>query len=136
MTIQSILIIGADPDDVGAISNPYQKEATLLSPSKVSEEIQSEKRAIESDGFKTEMLLVRRAKDSVKTISLHLQNESYDIILIGAGVRIIPDYLSTFEEVINTIHRYAPQSEIVFSTAYNTLYDALKRKISESSTTL
>lgn len=131
MKTQSILIIGADPDDVGIISNPYQAEHESLIPSNVHKEIQAEKKAIEDSGFLAEMFLVTRQKDSVKAISFSLQNKSYDLILIGAGVRVIPDYLSTFEEVINTVHRQAPRSETLFSTAYNTLYEALQRKMKQ-----
>ena len=48
-----------------------------------------------------------------------LSNRTYDVVLIGNGLRGLPD-VRFFERAVNAVHRYAPSARIVFN---NTPWD-------------
>ena len=66
------------------------------------------------------------APDAVKAILLA---QSYDCILIGAGVRTVEDYVLLFETLINVVHQYAPTAKICFNTGPFDSVDAVQRWI-------
>ena len=43
-------------------------------------------------------------------------DHTYDVVVVGAGVRVPPIRLFLFEAVINAIHRAAPTARIAFNT--------------------
>ena len=45
-----------------------------------------------------------------------LAGAPYDVVVVGAGVRVPPIRLFLFEAVINAIHRAAPTARIAFNT--------------------
>ena len=42
--------------------------------------------------------------------------DSYDCIMIGAGVRTLPEHFLLFEKLINVVHAEAPSARIAFNT--------------------
>ena len=50
-------------------------------------------------------------------------------VAIGAGVRLPPNRLSTFEAVINAVHKAAPGVAIAFNTRPDDSADAAARRL-------
>ena len=53
------------------------------------------------------------------TVELQLAATSYDCVVIGAGVRLPPRRLSTFEAVINAVHKAAPATKPDFQPRFS-----------------
>jgi hypothetical protein len=56
------------------------------------------------------------------------QNE-FDCVLVGAGVRTVPTHFLLFEKIINTIHAHAPGAKICFNTKPSDTAEAVNRWI-------
>jgi hypothetical protein len=54
---------------------------------------------------------------SAEPLLRHILTETtYDCILAGAGIRLIPDNTALFETLMNVIHRTAPDATLCFNT--------------------
>jgi len=61
-------------------------------------------------------------------VSDTLSREKFDCIMIGAGVRTMPQRTVMFEKIINTIHQKAPpSSKICFDTNPSDAVEAVLR---------
>jgi hypothetical protein len=49
------------------------------------------------------------------------------VVIIGAGVRAVPEHLLLFERLINLVHRQAPQARIGFNTRPEDTIQAVQR---------
>ncbi|WP_223429104.1 hypothetical protein [Tateyamaria pelophila] len=52
-----------------------------------------------------------------------LKDSSYDVVMIGAGVRKDDDHFLICEKLVNLVHEDAPRARIVFNTG-STVSDA------------
>jgi hypothetical protein len=60
-------------------------------------------------------------------VERRLKAQTYDCVVIGAGIRLPPHSLSMFEAVINAVHRAAPDAAIAFNTRPEDSADAAAR---------
>ncbi|MFT6876949.1 MAG: hypothetical protein ACI9XK_003727 [Granulosicoccus sp.] len=45
-----------------------------------------------------------------------LKGTTFDVVLIGAGVRKDDDHFLVFETLVNVVHEFAPQARMAFNT--------------------
>lgn len=64
------------------------------------------------------------AKDTVRDA---LAGGTWDIAVVGGGLRLPPQNLATFEQVVNAIRSSAPNTIIAFNTGTATTTDAVLR---------
>ena len=62
------------------------------------------------------MLLTRDAATVDALVSGALRQGPYDVIVIGAGLRILPSMSAQFERPINVLHAKAPHTKFAFNT--------------------
>jgi hypothetical protein len=120
-TKKKILLIGWDPK-VG----DYSKWPDL-NAEKLGATLEAEKANIISQGYDVKWCFVTHADSAADDVNKELENENYDCVLIGAGVRINPDAFIVFEVLVNTIHAAAPQAKICFNTNPSDTAEAVKR---------
>ena len=53
----------------------------------------------------------------------------FDIIVIGAGLRIVPKQTEMFEVVMNVIHTAAPQARLAFNLSPDDSANAAERQL-------
>jgi len=53
-----------------------------------------------------------------------LAENTFDVILIGAGIRALPQHTLLFERIINAVHQHAPSAKLCFNTNPNDTVDA------------
>ena len=58
-----------------------------------------------------------------------LAETTFDCVVIGAGIRAVPDYLLLFEKVINAVHQGAPSAKLCFNTRPGDTAEAVQRWI-------
>jgi len=108
-----ILLVGYDPETVD-YSDP------ALPPGMTAEKIRAgiavALKQFAERGWEAAVGFIRPDETAGPTVERQLASKSYDCVVIGAGVRLPPRRLATFEAVINAVHKAAPGAAIAFNT--------------------
>jgi len=68
-------------------------------------------------GYEVQICLLDLGETAESVLSETLSREKFDCIMVGAGVRTLPQRTNLFEKIINTIHQKAqPSSKLCFNT--------------------
>jgi hypothetical protein len=79
-------------------------------------------------GYEVQNCLVDLGETAESVVSDTLSREKFECIMIGAGVRILPEHTVLFEKIINAIHQKAPpSSKICFNTNPSDTVEAVLR---------
>jgi hypothetical protein len=79
-------------------------------------------------GYDVQNCFVDLGETAESVVSDTLSQEKYECIMIGAGVRILPQHTVLFEKIINAIHRKAPPySKICFNTSPSDTVESVLR---------
>jgi hypothetical protein len=113
MTKKKVLLLGIDPKLIdSSLANTAGWDANRV----LAAAQDASKRLMEL-GFEVQTCLVDFGETAESVVSDILSSERFDCIMIGAGVRAIPQHTLLFEKIINTIHQKAPpSSKICFNT--------------------
>lgn len=124
MSKKKVLAIGIDPKliDVNLAATTgwdanRVKAAALESINKLAEL-----------GYEVQPCFVDLGETAESVVSDTLSREKFDCIMIGAGVRMLPQHTVLFEKIINAIHQKAPPfSKICFNTNPSDTVEAVLR---------
>jgi len=108
---KKVLLIGLDPKLVDYAHLPTKLDEPTLRAGLAADE-----KRLRDLGYDAKWLLVDRGDTAVAVASQALGNETFDCILIGAGIRTIPPMFLLFEMLVNVVHEKAPQAKICFNT--------------------
>jgi hypothetical protein len=112
--MKRVLAVGLDPATVD-FSNP------ALPPGMTAEKIHAGVKLALADfagrGWHADACFIKPDESAVPTVERYLAGGVYDCVVIGAGLRLLPNRLVLFEAVVNAIHRAAPQAAIAFNTS-------------------
>jgi hypothetical protein len=79
-------------------------------------------------GYQVRMLYTDTGKTAEAVLRQAVERDSYDCIMIGAGVRLPPDHFLLFERLINVVHRHAaPTAKLCFNTRPDDSVNAVQR---------
>ncbi len=78
-------------------------------------------------GWHADLCLLRPDETAGPDVARSLKAQTYDCVVIGAGIRVLSHSLSMFETVINAVHRAAPGATIAFNTHPEDSADAAAR---------
>ncbi|MBC9033157.1 hypothetical protein IAG41_12225 [Sphingomonas sp. JC676] len=108
---KSVLIIGEDPAmiDFAAPGAP-----TGVTPESILAGLEGARDRLRSVGHAVEILLTR--ENAEEQVSDALRHARHDVIVIGAGLRTLPQMAAKFERIINVVHEQAPTTAIAFNT--------------------
>ena len=111
--MKRVVLIGLDPATVD-FSDP------ALPPGMTAEKIHAGVKLALADfaarGWLAQNCLINPDETAVPTVERCLADHVYDCVVIGAGLRLPASRLVLFEEVVNAVHRSAPQAAIAFNT--------------------
>jgi hypothetical protein len=110
---QSVLIIGEDPNfiDFSAPGMPPD-----MSAKKVMDGLNGSRDRLEASGYAASILLTRNAETVEAEVSQKLRDDHYDVVVIGAGLRVLAPMAEQFEKLMNVLHRQAPGARLAFNT--------------------
>jgi len=121
---RSVLLIGLAPNAVDFSKVPGLDEAKLAAG------LQAGLEEVVAAGFDATWCLTDSTWESAEPqISACLAANRYDAVMIGAGVRTIPEHFLLFERVINLVHTGAPGAKLCFNTSPDTTLAAIRRWI-------
>lgn len=121
MANKQVMLIGLDPTVVDYSRWPG------LNAEKLEMGLNSDKQALESNGYSVSLCFVDHGQTAEKTVTDALAKMHYDCILIGAGVRKDEQEFALFENLVNVVHQHAPNARICFNTGPTDSVDAVKR---------
>ena len=124
MAIKKILFLGIDPK----LIDVNLANTTGWDANQVKAVAQEANNKLTELGFEVQNCLVDLGDTAESVISDRLSRENFDCIMIGAGVRILPQHTVLFEKIINAVHQKAPPpSKISFNTNPGDSVDAVLR---------
>src|ERR1700732_1732784 len=104
-----VLFVGQQPETVD-FTNP------MLPPGMNAERIHAgislALKQMAERGWHAALCLLRPDETAGPDVERRLKAQTYDCVVIGAGIRLPPHSLSMFEAVINAVHRTAPDAVI------------------------
>ncbi|RJE20322.1 hypothetical protein PHISCL_07341 [Aspergillus sclerotialis] len=122
-----VLLVGIDPATIDFTHPDYARFASL-DAARVRESLENDVSRLEQLGYKPSLCLA--AVEALPSIVQHrLEVDTYDCILIGAGVRVIPHNFTVFEQLVNVVHQRAPHAKICFNTGPHDSTEAVQRWI-------
>ena len=118
---KSVLMIGLHPDVVDYSRWPN------LTASKLKAALRADEAKLNDLGYQASICFIDRGETAEKVVKEMLDNQNYDCIMIGAGVRTDTEHVILFEKLINLVHQHAPNAKICFNTGPTDSADAVQR---------
>jgi hypothetical protein len=115
----SVLVIGLDPHRV---PGPWDPEPVALA-------VEAAIRELRAAGMHVENCAVGLdgSDDIPAVVGAALTSSPWDCVLVGGGIRKNEDLLELFEQVVNLVHRHAPQALISFNATPDDVPAAVRR---------
>lgn len=125
-TQKNVLYVGQQPETVD-FSDPALPPG--FNAAKIHAGIAVGMAQLAERGWHADLCLVAPNASATADIERYLAAKRYDCVVIGGGLRIPPKSLPLFEQLINAVHRAAPQAAIAFNTTPQDTADAAGRWI-------
>ncbi|SEM19364.1 hypothetical protein SAMN05428989_3326 [Pseudoxanthomonas sp. GM95] len=121
--MQHVLYVGQDPTTVD-FSDPSLPPG--MDAGKIQAGIDKAAQALTARGWDARTCMITPDDAGIAVLTHQLESASYACVVIGGGLRI-PKTLRLFEQIINAIHRHAPQAAIAFNTSPDDTAEAAAR---------
>ena len=123
---KTVLVIGLDPALIDFSKPGYPPG---MDAAKVMAGIKASEDELTRLGYDVETCYTDFGATAEAVVEKRLKRKRYDCVMIGAGVRTVPDNFLLFEKLVNVVHRHAPQAKICFNTLPSDTAAAVKRWI-------
>ncbi|TPL46553.1 hypothetical protein [Mesorhizobium sp. B2-4-6] len=110
---KSILIIGEDPAQIDFDAPDAPKDMTAR---KVMDGLNGSVARLQEAGHRATLLLTKDAATVERQTIEALSGTTYDVIVIGAGLRTLPRMAEQFERLVNVLHERAPSAKFAFNS--------------------
>ena len=120
-TKKRVILIGLKPDVADYSNWPH------LTPEKLMAALQADEATLNSLGYDVQLCLVDLGETAETVVTQKLTETAFECVMIGAGVRTVPDKFLLFEKLINIVHHHAPAARICFSTKPSDTAEAVQR---------
>jgi hypothetical protein len=121
-----VLIIGEVPEMVD-FSDPAIPPG--MNAEKVRAGLDTALRSLRETGYDADVLLTSTEAAAPREVASQLAGKSYDCVVVGAGLRIIPKMTGMFEVVMNALREHAPTAKLAFNVAPNDSAEAAERQL-------
>ena len=121
MTKTQVLVIGLEPTLVDFSTMPD------MTAGKVRAGLEADQAKLAALGYEAELCLTDLGETAVDVVARKLSERPFDCVVIGAGIRTLPAYVLLFEQLINVVHRAAPDARICFNTRPSDTAEAVQR---------
>ncbi|MDN0199304.1 hypothetical protein [Streptomyces sp. S.PNR 29] len=114
--MSSVLVVGYDPQAIPGVDAEALRAALDKELSRFGER-----------GIEAAMTLVVFDESAESTIVSSLAERPWDVVVVGGGIRKTEQLLPLFEQIVNLVHRHAPQAAIAFNTSGGDSVEAAER---------
>jgi hypothetical protein len=120
-TKKRVLVVGLEPTLVDYSLFPD------LDAEKVLAALKADQTNLNALGYDAQLCLIDLGRTAEAVVLQQLSQNTFDCILIGAGVRTVPAHLFLFEKLINVVHQNAPTAKLCFNTKPSDTAEAVQR---------
>lgn len=121
---KSVLVVGLDPALIDFSQPGY---APGMTAAKVFAGIKFSEDDLARRGYSATTCLTDFGETAEAVVQDQLQQQRFDCVMIGSGVRSNPSNFLLFEKLINVVHRHAPQASLCFNQMPHDITDAVQR---------
>lgn len=107
---KKVILVGWHPSVVNYSKWPG------LTPEKLEAALRADEEKLNDLGYDAAIGFIYSGDTATEQLAMTLKENSYDVVLIGAGVRKDDDHFLVFEKLINIVHEHAPNARIAFNT--------------------
>lgn len=107
---KKVLLVGWHPSVVNYSKWPG------LTPEKLEVALRADEAKLNALCYDAAIGFLYSGKTAIDQVAKTLKTTSYDVVLIGAGVRKDDDHFLVYEQLINVVHQHAPTAHIAFNT--------------------
>jgi hypothetical protein len=126
---KSVLIVGERPENMD-FSDPAIPKG--LTPDKIREGLEKSLDELRAKGRVARLVYLDTKKTAREQMAEALSWHAFDVIVIGAGLRIVPVQTEMFELVMNIVHTQAQQAKIAFNLSPDDSANAAERQLSDN----
>lgn len=121
-----ILIIGIDPAFLDFSSKEFEAFPDI-NAERIKAGLNGSARQLIEEGFAAEIAWIDLGETAQDVVKTALQQKPFDVVMIGAGIRVPESNFTLFENLINTIHQHAPTANIALNKNPQDTADAVRR---------
>ena len=121
MSAKKVLLIGWNPESVDYSRYPGMNADMLRAA------LEGGLQKLNDIGYDAHMGYITSEAAAVKEVQDILSKNTFDIILIGAGVRKDDSCFLLLEKLVNIVHEYAVNAKICFNTGPTDNVEAVQR---------
>ncbi len=107
---KKVLMVGWHPSAV-----KYEKWPGLT-PEKLEAALRADEAKLIGLGYEATLAFIHSSETASDDLTEVLKDTTFDVVMIGAGVRKDDDHFLVFEKLVNVVHERAPQARIAFNT--------------------
>jgi len=124
-TPKRVMLLGILPSEVDFSKIP--PNMPMMNEEILAKNLQKSEDELIAAGYDAKWLLVDLGKTAKTVLRQKLETNTYDCVLIGAGIRAMPENFDLFEQCLNIIHELAPTAKICFNQNPLDSLQAVKR---------
>jgi hypothetical protein len=126
MNAKKVLIVGIDPYIID-FTSPEFAAFPGLTAQKIEAGIKDAVRQLSDKGYEADLCWTDFGQTAADILEKKLRQHIFDIVVIGAGIRVPGNNFLLFEQLINVIHQHASQARICFNTNPDDTVAAVER---------
>jgi len=107
---KKVLMVGWHPTVVD-----YSKWPGLTAE-KLEQGLRADECRLNEQGYKASIGFIFSGDTATDQLAATLKEATFDVVMIGAGVRKDDDHFLVFEKLVNVVHELAPNARIAFNT--------------------
>ena len=107
---KKVLMVGWHPTVVDFSKYPG------FSEEKLEAALRKDEQKLRDEGYDAAIGFIFSGETATDQLVEQLKETTYDVVLIGAGVRKDDDHFLVFEKLVNVVHEHAPHAHIAFNT--------------------
>jgi hypothetical protein len=119
---EKVLMIGLEPKVVDYAALPARLDEPTLRAGLAADE-----QRLRDLGYNANWLLIDRGETAEAVVSAALEEQTFDCVLLGAGIRTVPPLFLLFEKLVNLVHEKAPHAKICFNTRPEDTAESVQR---------
>ena len=121
MAAKRVLLIGIDPTLVDFSPSSGRNAEQVRAAGTAAQE------RLSALGYEVHQCLVDLGATAEAMVLSMLSQDTFDCILIGAGIRALPQHTLLFETIINAVRQNAPTAKLCFNTNPADTVEAVQR---------
>ena len=130
MKTKKVLIVGIDPFLIDFSTEEFAAFPGLTA-TKVEAGVKGSIQQLNQIGYEADLCWIDFGLTAANVLEKKIKQHVFDIVLIGAGIRVPEKNFLLFEELLNVIHEHASKAKICFNTNPGDTVSAIERRCLE-----